>query len=188
MSLRGCCTWTATACMLCVPPMPASFSPSVSEWMLLASTHFVLCDHSSLLAVSCAKWPACFNTAHCAVCSCLHSVAAAVKVPTASGLWLSSPVSGQVGHFNSHNVLKTCTVAGVYGYAGADGRPFAAASGRHGIVVGEVSMLALPATASRHFEDGKHHRAASDSGSKVCCALYACILPHVVIVSLYSQQ
>lgn len=43
--------------------------------------------------------------------------------------------------------------AGVYGYAGADGRPFAAASVKHGIVVGEVSLHALPS--HRHSEDGR---------------------------------
>lgn len=48
-------------------------------------------------------------------------------------------------------------------------------------MVGEVSMLALPGTASRHSEDGRHHHAASDSGSKVCCALHACILPCVLM-------
>lgn len=56
-------------------------------------------------------------------------------------------------------------VAGVYGYAGAEGRPFAAASVKHGIVVGEVSIVALPP--SRQSEDGRHHHAASDSGNKV---------------------
>lgn len=64
--------------------------------------------------------------------------------------------------------------AGVYGYAGAEGRPFAAASVKHGIVVGEVSMMALPA--SRQSEDGRHHHAASDSGSKVGSAIPACLV------------
>ena len=72
--------------------------------------------------------------------------------------------------------------AGVYGYAGADGRPFAAASGKHGIVVGEVSLAALPGIASRQSEDGRHH-AASDSGSKVGSAIHhlgsalCCLIP-----------
>ncbi len=55
---------------------------------------------------------------------------------------------------------------GVYGYAGADGRPFAAASVKHGIVVGEVSLLTLPS--HRHSEDGRPHPAsASDASNKV---------------------
>lgn len=45
--------------------------------------------------------------------------------------------------------------AGAYGYAGADGRPFAAASVKHGIVVGEVSLVTLPG--NRHSEDGRPH-------------------------------
>lgn len=54
----------------------------------------------------------------------------------------------------------------MYGYAGADGRPFAAASVKHGIVVGEVSLLTLPS--HRHSEDGRLHPAsASDAGNKV---------------------
>lgn len=43
--------------------------------------------------------------------------------------------------------------AGVYGYAAADGRPFAAASIKHGIVVGEVSLHSLPS--HRQSEDGR---------------------------------
>ena len=43
---------------------------------------------------------------------------------------------------------------GVYGYAGADGRPFAAASVKHGIVVGEASLVRLP---GRKSEDGRPH-------------------------------
>ncbi|KAL0048506.1 hypothetical protein WJX82_004799 [Trebouxia sp. C0006] len=55
--------------------------------------------------------------------------------------------------------------AGVYGYAGADGRPFAAASVKHGIVVGEVSLVTLPT--HRHSEDGQlHPTSASDASNK----------------------
>lgn len=57
---------------------------------------------------------------------------------------------------------------GVYGYAGADGRPFAAASVKHGIVVGEVSLVTLPS--HRHSEDGRSHPAA-EAGNKVCTKL-----------------
>ena len=54
----------------------------------------------------------------------------------------------------------------MYGYAGADGRPFAAASVKHGIVVGEVSLVTLPT--HRHSEDGRSHpTSASDVGNKV---------------------
>lgn len=53
--------------------------------------------------------------------------------------------------------------AGVYGYAGADGRPFAAASVKHGIVVGEASLVTLPT--HTHSEDGRPHPAADN---KVC--------------------
>ena len=52
--------------------------------------------------------------------------------------------------------------AGVYGYAGADGRPFAAASVKHGIVVGEVSLHSLPS--HRQSEDGR----SPSSYDKVC--------------------
>ena len=74
MSLRGCCTWTATACMLSVPPMPASLTPSSGQHPLwMANKHFVLFDQSSLLALLCAKRNACFNMAHGAVyTSLLH--------------------------------------------------------------------------------------------------------------------
>ncbi len=57
----------------------------------------------------------------------------------------------------------------MYGYAGADGRPFAAASVKHGIVVGEVSLVTLPS--HRHSEDGRSHPTASDAGNKVCTKL-----------------
>lgn len=36
MSLRDCCMWTATAFMLSVPPVQASFNPAWPEWTLLA--------------------------------------------------------------------------------------------------------------------------------------------------------
>ena len=59
---------------------------------------------------------------------------------------------------------------GVYGYAGADGRPFAAASVKHGIVVGEVSLVTLPT--HRHSEDGRlHPTSASDASNKVSIKL-----------------
>ena len=61
-------------------------------------------------------------------------------------------------------IHKVCC-SGVYGYAGADRRPFAAASVKHGIVVGEVSLVTLPA--ARQSEDTQHHDAGSESGSKV---------------------
>ncbi|KAL0019249.1 hypothetical protein WJX77_001067 [Trebouxia sp. C0004] len=55
--------------------------------------------------------------------------------------------------------------AGVFGYAGADGRPFAAASVKHGIVVGEASLVTWPS--HRHSQDGRPHpSSASDAGSK----------------------
>ena len=59
---------------------------------------------------------------------------------------------------------------GVYGYAGADGRPFAAASVKHGIVVGEASLVTVPS--HRHSEDGRSPpTSASDAGNKVCAKL-----------------
>ena len=62
--------------------------------------------------------------------------------------------------------------AGVYGYAGADGRPFAAASVKHGIVVGEASLVTLPT--HRHSEDGRPHPAADH---KVCPCLTWSLYP-----------
>ncbi|KAA6424834.1 MAG: hypothetical protein FRX49_05008 [Trebouxia sp. A1-2] len=63
--------------------------------------------------------------------------------------------------------------AGVYGYAGADGRPFAAASVKHGIVVGEVSLVTLPSHS--HSEDGRPHpTSASDAGNKAADSSHVC--------------
>ena len=57
-------------------------------------------------------------------------------------------------------------VAGVFGYAGAEGRPFAAASVKHGIVVGGVALAQTATAGHRHSEDGRSH-AGSDAANKV---------------------
>ncbi len=72
-------------------------------------------------------------------------------------------------------VMCAGVCAGAFGYAGADGRPFAAASVKHGIVVGEVSLVTLPG--HRQSDDGRPHT-TSDAGNRVhvhmACFMVSC--------------
>ena len=53
--------------------------------------------------------------------------------------------------------------AGMYGYAGGEGRPFVAASGHHGLIQGEVLLL------DEHYSVGADREEGLEDQRKVGC-------------------
>ena len=58
--------------------------------------------------------------------------------------------------------------AGMYGYAGGEGRPFVAASGHHGLIQGEVLLL------DEHYSVGADREEGLEDQRKVGSVLQGC--------------